>query len=53
MLRDRVVRDRVMRAFMRADDDFFFSGVLDVYLSGCMLFNLLIYINKTLSSKVT
>ena len=33
-----MVRDRlVVREFMRADGDFF-SGVLDVYFSGSMLF---------------
>ena len=31
-----VVRDRlVVRDYMRADSDFFISGVLDGYLSGC------------------
>ena len=33
-----MVRDRVVRGFMRANGDWCFSGVLDAYFSGSMLF---------------
>ena len=48
-----VMRDRVVRHFMRADVDFFSSGVLDVYFSGSMLFCLSFYIHQLYSRKMT
>ena len=43
-----VERDRlVVRDFMRTDGDYFFSGVLDLYFSGSMLFCLSIYTSYT------
>ena len=42
-----VMRDRlVVRDFMRADGDYFFSGVLVVHFSGSMPFFLSIYMYK-------
>ena len=44
-----VVRDRlVVRDFMRADADYFFSGVLDVYFCGSLVFCLSIFVNRTI-----
>ena len=42
------MRDRAVCGFMRADDEFFFSGVFDAHFSRSMLFCLSFDIHKNI-----